>query len=110
GAAGLLAGGLQKIVSSPGDLTATQKATEAVESVFSARDSHALTWAQIRNVKGVSGSDGGVFLDDPQSLKLPGADGIAGTVDDGAVESVVYPGHDQQLGTSDDITVTLSGF
>ena len=110
GAAGLLASGLQKIASSPGDLTATQKATEAVESVFSARDSHTLTWAQIRNVKGASGNDGGIFLDGPQSLRIPGADGIVGTADDGAIETVTYPGPDQKLGTADDVTQSLSGF
>ena len=110
GAAGLLAAGMQKVVSSPGDLTATQKATEAVESVFSVRDSRTVTWAQIHNVQGASGNDGGIFLDGPQSLRGPGPDGIVDTADDGAVETVTYPGPDQQLGTADDLTVTLSGF
>ncbi len=110
GAAGLLAAGMQKIVSSPGDLTATKKATEAVESVFSARDAHTLTWAQIRNVQGGSGNDGGIFLDGPQSLRVPGPDGVVDTADDGAVETVAYPGPDQQLGTADDMTAELIGF
>jgi prepilin-type N-terminal cleavage/methylation domain-containing protein len=110
GAAALLTAGMQRINSAPGDLTATQKATEAIESVFSARDTHILTWAQIQNVQGASGEDGGIFLDGPQSLRTPGPDGLADTADDGAVETVAYPGPDRQLGTGDDVTVTLNGF
>lgn len=109
-AGALLATGMQKIASSPSDLIATQKATEAIESVFSARDTHTLTWAQIRNVNGASGSDGGIFLDGPQALKTPGADGLIDTADDGAVETVTYPGPDQQFGTADDLAVTLNGY
>lgn len=112
GAAGVLAQGLQRVSSAPGDLVATQKAAEAIESVFSARDSHVLTWSQIRNVKGFSGADNGIFLDGPQPIKLDGTDGLLNTVDDAAqpVESVVYPGPDQLLGTADDKTVTLTDF
>jgi len=108
--AGLLAAGLQRISNSPRDLIATQKATEAIESVFSARDTHTLTWAQIRNVRGASGTDGGIFLDDPQGLRTAGPDGLIDTADDGAVENVRYPGPDQLLGTGDDVVVTLDGF
>jgi prepilin-type N-terminal cleavage/methylation domain-containing protein len=110
GSAALLAAGLQRIASSPRDLIATQKATEAIESVFSARDTHTLTWAQIRNVHGASGTDGGIFLDGAQGVRAPGADGLIDTEDDGAVESTVYPGADRQFGTADDVTEALSGF
>ncbi len=110
GAAALLTAGMQKIASSPRDLIATQKATEAIESVFSARDTRTLTWAQIRNVNGASGSDGGIFLDGPRDLRLPGADGLIATADDGAVETIAYPGSDQQFGTADDVTASLAGF
>jgi prepilin-type N-terminal cleavage/methylation domain-containing protein len=112
GAAGVLAQGLQRIAGAPGDVIAAQKAAEAIESVFSARDSHVLVWAQIRNVHGQSGNDNGVFLDNPQPVKLAGPDGLVNTADDAAqpVESVVYPGPDQMLGTADDKTVTLSNF
>ena len=110
GAAALLAAGMQKIASSPRDLIATQKATEAIESVFSARDTHTLKWAQIRNVNGASGTDGGIFLDGPRDLRAPGPDGLIDTADDGSVETIVYPGPDQQFGTADDVTTTLAGF
>jgi prepilin-type N-terminal cleavage/methylation domain-containing protein len=110
GAAGVLAQGMQKLASSPGDVVTTQKAAEAIETVFAARDSHTLTWAQIRNVHGSGGSDNGIFLDGPQPLKVPGPDGVVNTADDGAVERVVYPGPDQMLGTADDTTQVLDKY
>ena len=110
GAAAVLSSGLLMIASAPGDLTATQKAAEAIESVVSARDTRSLTWAQIRNVNGGSGNDGGLFLDGPQPIKLAGGDGIVATADDGDVETVTLPGRDQIVGTSDDETVSLEGF
>ena len=60
----------------------TQKAAQAIEAVFGARDSHKVTWAQIRNVNGASGSDGGIFLDGPQPLPQAGPDGLVNTGDD----------------------------
>lgn len=112
GAAAVMSAGMQGVSSSPRDLIAIQKATEAIESVFSARDSHVLTWSQIRNVKGVSGSDNGVFLDGPQSLVLAGPDGLVNTADDASQpgESFLLPGKDQMLGTSDDTTQTLTDY
>jgi len=112
GAAGVLAQGLTKVSGSGNDVIATQKAAEAIESVFSARDSHVLTWAQLRNVYGLSGGDGGVFLDGARPVKLPGPDGLINTADDAdqPVETIVYPGPDQIMGTMDDKTVTLNDF
>ena len=110
GAAAVLSTGMQRLGTSPNDVIATQKAAEAVESVFSARDSHKLTWAQLQNVAGASGSDGGVFLDGFQSLKLAGTDGLVNTSDDGAAETVTLPGIDQLLGTSDDKIVSLANY
>ena len=91
GAASVLAVGMQNLSSSPADVIVTQKAAQAIEAVFSARDSHRLTWAQLRNVQGVSGTDGGVFLDGPQPLKLAGPDGLVNTADDTTVETVTLP-------------------
>jgi len=95
GAAGVLAAGMKNLSTSPSNVIVAQKATEAVEAVFSARDSHRLTWAQINNV-----ANGGVFLDGPQSLKIAGADGLVNTADDGAIETIDLPGR----------TVTLAGY
>jgi Tfp pilus assembly protein PilV len=105
GMAGLFAQGMQKTMSSPNELVATQKAAEAIESVFSARDSHSITWDQLRNQ-----AYGGIFKNGPQPMTVAGPDGVVDTNDDGAVESVDLPGPDQQLGTSDDVTKALTGF
>jgi prepilin-type N-terminal cleavage/methylation domain-containing protein len=110
GAAAVITQGMQRVTSSPGDVITTQKAAEAIESVVSARDSHKITWAQLQNVLGASGADGGVFLDGPQPLKYQGPDGLLNTADDGAVESMVLPGKDQILGTADDTTVWLTQY
>ena len=78
GMAAVFAQGLQSTATSPNELLATQKAAEAIESVFSARDSRTLTWAQIRNT-----SDGGIFLGIETDMNLAGADGILQTGDNG---------------------------
>lgn len=88
GAAGVLTAGMQNLSSSPSDVVVTQKATQAIESVFAARDSHRLTWSQIQNV-----SNGGVFMDGPHAMTVAGDDGLVNTADDGAVETIDLPGH-----------------
>jgi prepilin-type N-terminal cleavage/methylation domain-containing protein len=105
GMAGVFATGMQKTTSSPGELVATQKAAETIESVFSARDSHSITWAQLRNQ-----ANGGIFKNGPTALTTAGPDGVVNTDDDGAVESFDLPGPDQKLGTADDVTKTLTDF
>lgn len=110
GAAGVFTSGMQKATSSPGDLIATQKAAEAIESVFAARDSHKLTWSQIRNEFGESGSDGGVFKDGKKQLRDSGPDGLVNTIDDGAIEEVRYPGADRIMRTGDDTFIELGSF
>jgi prepilin-type N-terminal cleavage/methylation domain-containing protein len=97
--------GVQKSSSSPYEVLATQKAAEAVESVFAARDSHTITWAQMQN-----SAQGGVFVGVPTPMKTAGVDGILNTSDDGSVESFVFPGPDGFVGTPDDKTLTLDGF
>lgn len=75
------------------DIIAREKAVEAVESVFSSRDTKTISWAEIRNAQGETGTDGGVFLDDPQPLRLAGEDGLVNTLDDEEeLESLVRPG------------------
>lgn len=111
GTAAVMTAGMQQLSTSPSDVIVTQKAAQAVEAVFAARDSHKLSWDQIRNVEGASGSDGGVFVDGPTPLHLPGDDGLVNTGDDPeTVESNTLPGRDQLSGTDDDRTVVLSGF
>jgi hypothetical protein len=98
--------------SSPADVIVTQKAAEAIEGVFAARDSHKLDWSKIKNVHGDSGSDNGVFLDGPQPLREPGSDGLDNTSDDAAqpVETIPLPGPDKVFGTADDDELSLVNF
>ncbi|HUO34654.1 MAG TPA: prepilin-type N-terminal cleavage/methylation domain-containing protein [Candidatus Acidoferrum sp.] len=59
------------------DYIAQQKALEAVESIYTARDLQQESWANIYNT-----NNGGIFLAGPQPLCAPGPDGIIGTADD----------------------------
>lgn len=107
---GAVALGARRLTGSQDQLLASERAAEAIESVFKARDNRVLTWAQIRNVEGSSGSDGGVFLDGPQEIHTPGDDGLVNTADDGDLDVVVKPGADGLLGTADDERTPLFGF
>lgn len=108
--AAVLGQGVQLMRASQAQMIATEKATEAVESVFTARDTRVLAWAAIRNVAGDTGTDGGIFLDGLQPLRRPGPDGLINTDDDGPVEELVLPGPDSLLGTADDERVPLTGY
>jgi hypothetical protein len=99
------------------DMIARQVASEAMESIFTARSTSQLTWTQIQNV-----SNGGIFIDGPQNLQCPGADGILGTADDtaclmpsgalcpGGFECLVEPGPDGIQGTADDVVIGLANY
>jgi type IV pilus modification protein PilV len=100
------------------DLIARQKALDAMESIYTARNSQQLPFASINNV-----ASGGIFLSNAQTLLCAGPDGLVGTADDVAcnapdtgatcpnqVECLVLPGADGVLGTADDITYSLTNF
>jgi len=96
------------------DMIAKQVASEAMESLFTARNTSQVTWAQIQNVV-----DGGIFTNGPQVLLDPGLDGLVGTADDtpdpdpkcpGPARCLKTPGPDGMLGTSDDIYLPLNRF
>ena|SRR5271165_5896086 len=85
---------------------AQQKAQEAMESIFTARDTRLLTYAQLTNV-----SEGGIFKDGPQPLCAPGPDGLFGTTDDDTTTPdmiITGPGPDNVFGTSDDVGINLN--
>ncbi|MBI4473249.1 MAG: prepilin-type N-terminal cleavage/methylation domain-containing protein [Acidobacteria bacterium] len=88
-------------------LIAKQKAREALESVFTARNTQNVTWADIRNVGG-----DGIFMDGFQPIREMGDDGIANTEDDEdePLELLHFPGPDGELGTADDQDRPLSNF
>lgn len=101
------------------DLIARQLASEAIESVYTARNISQLSWTAIQNV-----SNGGVFVNGFQPITCAGADGIDGTADDtncvpttatgaacpGGVRCLSEPGKDGIVGTSDDQIVSLANF
>lgn len=95
--------------SSQQDLIAKQLASEAMESIFTARDTSQLAWAQIQNT-----GNGGIFVDNPafQPINYPGADGIVGTADDALAgsEMMTLPGRDGITGTADDVQMSLSNY
>jgi Tfp pilus assembly protein PilV len=77
GLTAMMTNGIAFMGMSQADYIAQQKAEEAVESIFYARDSQLYTWNQIQNV-----SSGGIFLNGPEVLCDPGPDGIIDTADD----------------------------
>jgi prepilin-type N-terminal cleavage/methylation domain-containing protein len=98
--------GIQASNSNQMSFIAQQKAQEAMETIFTARDSGTLTFASIANV-----SQGGLFLDGPQQLCDAGPDGVLGTADDNCnIPNVIVtgPGADNILGTADDTVINLN--
>jgi len=107
--AATFANGITYMMSSQDDFIAQQKAQEAVESIFTARDSSSVPFTSIANV-----SNGGIFTDGATALCDPGADGIVGTEDDNcaasAIDCIETPGPDGVLGTADDVCIPLDNF
>jgi len=100
------------------DLIARHKALDAMESIYTARNSQQLPFSSIQNI-----ANGGVFKSGAQPLLCAGPDGIVGTADDvsctapdtgaacpGGVECLVLPGPDGILGNADDVTQSLANF
>jgi prepilin-type N-terminal cleavage/methylation domain-containing protein len=100
------------------DMIARQLASEAVESIYTARNSSELAWAQIANV-----SNGGIFTDGYTAVKCAGPDGISGTADDSScltasgatcpvsgVRCLTEPGPDGIMGTADDVILSLNNY
>lgn len=100
------------------DMVARQLASEAIESIYTARNSSEVGWSQIANV-----SNGGIFVNGFTNIMCAGPDGIVGTGDDtscltaagttcpsGGVKCLSEPGPDGVMGTADDVIVPLSGY
>ena len=91
------------------DLIAKQKSREALESIYTARNTQQITFDMIQN------DPTGIFLTGWRPMRKPnpsggGGDGLVGTSDDGDIESITLPGPDDQFGTGDDETRVLDGF
>lgn len=100
------------------DLIARQKVLEAMESIYTARNSQQLPFSSVANV-----SNGGIFTNGATPLLCAGPDGLVNTGDDvacttssgatcpdGGAECMVLPGPDGILGTADDVTMSLGNF
>jgi prepilin-type N-terminal cleavage/methylation domain-containing protein len=100
------------------DLIARHKALDAMESIYTARNSQQIPFAAIGNT-----ASGGIFNSGPQPLLCGGPDGLLGTADDvpcttaagavcpnAGVECMVLPGPDGVLGTADDVIMSLANF
>jgi prepilin-type N-terminal cleavage/methylation domain-containing protein len=102
------------------DLIARQVASEAMESIFNARNTSQIGFSAIANT---TASPPGIFLPNPLPLLCAGPDGILDTVDDtscltasggvcpnAGVECLTEPGPDGILGTADDVVVSLNNY
>ncbi|MFI5072145.1 MAG: hypothetical protein ACHP8A_14765 [Terriglobales bacterium] len=97
------------------DQIAKQKAMDAMESIYTARATQQITFAQIANT-----GAGGIFTTGTvNGILTDGPDGLAGTADDGTTpqgtcplpyQCAILPGPDGLLGTADDVTIKLSNF
>jgi type II secretory pathway pseudopilin PulG len=110
---GTFAAAVAATASSQEDLVAKQKAMEAMESIYTARNTQQLGFASIANLNAA----GGIFKLGYQPLMAAGIDGLVGTNDDtnypgcpGGVECINLPGPDGILGTTDDQQMSLANF
>jgi prepilin-type N-terminal cleavage/methylation domain-containing protein len=97
------------------NLIARQKTLEALESVYTARNTQQIAFAQINNI-----ASGGIFTNGATPMLCPGPDGLDNTADDvscpasgpcpAGPECVVLPGPDGILGTPDDVGMSLANF
>lgn len=108
GLAGLLAlltVSLVTLTISQDELIAKQKTREALESIYTARNTQQLVFDDIRNEAG-----GGIFLSGFQPLRRPNPQGLVGTATDGELEEMILPGPDDTMGTDDDEIRSLERF
>ena len=104
--AGLFAQSLTFLQYTREDLVAKQKAREALEAVYSARNDGTIGFAGIQNT-----NRGGIFLGGFQPLFLPGPNGIVGTGGQTSIlDRQVLPGPDGIIGTADDQIIPLNNF
>ncbi len=102
------------------DMIARQLASEAMESIFNARNSSQIPFSSIANT---TATPPGIFVPTSEQPKCEGPDGILGTADDTAcltasgvecpnagVECLSEAGPDGIVGTADDAIVSLANF
>lgn len=97
------------------NLIARQKALEAMESIYTARNTQQINFAQIANI-----ASGGIFTGGATQLLAAGPDGLVNTADDvnfpangpcpAGPECLTLPGRDGVLGNADDVGMSLGNF
>jgi type II secretory pathway pseudopilin PulG len=108
---GLFGAALASTQSSQMDELAHARATQALESIYTARQTNQLVWDSINNVGTITNNVNGIFTVGMVPLSDPGIDGLDGTTDDVTPPApIVLPGPDGKLGTSDDQTTALTTF
>jgi type II secretory pathway pseudopilin PulG len=108
---GLFGTALGATQSSQMDEIAHARATQTLESIYTARQTSQLTWDSINNTGTITNGTPGIFTTGLVALSDPGPDGLDGTSDDVTPPvPIVLPGADGKLGTSDDQTISLSAF
>jgi type II secretory pathway pseudopilin PulG len=90
------------------DSIARQKATEALESIFTARQTAQITFDKIQNV----GNGGGIFVPGFAVMTDPGLDGLDGTADDVPTATLRLPGQSGVIvnASPPDVLINLSNF
>jgi type II secretory pathway pseudopilin PulG len=89
------------------DSVARQKTTEAMESIFTARQTSQITFDKIQNI----GSGTGIFSNGVLPMTDPGPDGLDGTADDVSAVPVRLPGSSGVItNSSADVLVNLGNF
>jgi type IV pilus modification protein PilV len=93
------------------DMVAKQLASETMESIFTARETADLSWAEIQNA-GTGNTPDGVFVTGFKAIHNAGTDGIYGTADDDDApeRTLTQVGRDGILGTTDDREQPLTSF
>ncbi len=100
------------------DMIAKQLAQQAMETIYTARETANITWDQIQNIGG-AGSPG-IFRTGLQPIKQVGTDGIMDTINDGssAPQTMTLPGPDGIVQTAtgatapagDDVIMGLTNY
>jgi len=105
--------GLAVVQMSTMDTIAREKAREAMEDVFTARDTSTIAFTQICNIPTGSNPNNCLFVNGLQPMYTSDSSGLVNTqasVNQGTLETFVTPGPDGVMGTSDDVTYNLTGF
>lgn len=107
---GVFATAMAATQSAQQDMIAKQLAQQAMETIYTARETANITWDEIQNVGG-AGSPG-IFRSGFQPIKRVGTDGIIDTINDGssAPQTMTLPGPDGIVGTADDVLMGLTNF